>query len=752
MKKVLLSLFALMLCSIAQAASWYYAEGVARVSSDSPTGSGLVYVSHSNAGSAHEEPASDATWGTCVKDTAEGEAETRYDYYFYAEPAEGYVFQGWSETDGGTDLGKSNPLVVTITADIEDGYVTRTYYACFSPKLTTEITLQSNTGGRALITDGTKTIEDQGTISTEEATTLTAIPQQGYKVLGWYMLKTDGTKEYFAYTDIVKDHHFVKTCTVGATFIPSDTPAFVIEGHRENPHLSLSNALQAANGKGTITLISSGTVSTGNYNIPQGVTLLIPFDELHTLYTSSPDVEARPLGDITTYTRPTPYSTLTLTEGTHILVDGAISVSARQASLSASLAGNQTAGGVVGPYGCIYMGQGSSITLQSGASLYAWGFITGPGVTDCNRQSGHIVAQAGSKIWESFQIANWRGGTATTAMGDSIACRVLPFNQYYIQNIECPITFQTGATETLCTSVFMGDGSSNSAPKPYAGSFRFISNEPALFTLTEGEITKQYDGTTDRLMLSISGNATISDMALTLGDYLVSTTQFNFPLTGNIDLDVASGVTTLAQDVELLPGTNVHIGREGSLCIPENHALYMYDADEWGPYAGTNRTIMPLLADNVPSICIDRSQEPLSDANITVAGTMTVNGHLYTTTSGASISGEHGGTIEFTATEDGNPALYEVTQSGVSVFYHKIPISYPRLLQGNGNYLETNNGIYHYTTTGAYPHWYSGSLDGIETHLSTQATNSFYDLSGRRLQHTNRPGLYIQNGKIINHQ
>ncbi len=749
MKKVLLALFALFLCTLTHAAEWYYVDGAAKVSSKSPTGAGLVYVTHTDAGTTYDGLKGDEKWSTTVRDTAQGEENERYDYYFYAQPAEGFIFQGWSETDGGTELGTDNPLKITITADKVNDYVTRVLYAHFAEQTHNEITLIASKGGTCCITDGTTTVTGEGTLATDEFVTLSATPDAGLKVLAWYILHTDGTREYFAYSATTR-YHFSGNCTIGVEFVDSKTPAFVIKGHRETPFLNLKDALQAAKGQGTIVLVSDGEVGAGEYTVPAGVTLLIPFDDLFTAYTNTPDVEGRPLGDIKDYTIPTPYRTLTLGTGAHLIVEGVISISARQASLSASLAGSQTAGGVVGPYGSIHLLQGSSIDLRSGSSLYAWGFITGPGVTNKNQQSGTIMARCGAAVWESFQIASWRGGTATTAMADSVRYRVLPFNQYYIQNIECPITFQAGATETLCTSVYMGDGSSNSAPKPYAGSFRFISSEPALFTLTDGEITKQYDGTTDRLTLSISGTVSVDDMSLSLGDFLVSTQQFNFPVTGNLQLDILSGTTTLSQDMELLPGASVNIHPDATLQVADTRSLYVYDADEWGKYACVDRSIMPLLPSNVPSVVHDRQNDALPDASIVVGGTLVVNGQLYTTGNGAAITGTDGGSIQMSATT-GVPTLYEVTQQGVTPTYYAIPTTAAQLLQGNGSYLSTEpSEQYIYTTSGAYGRWYAQSTgDGITFPTDNNEDNTFYDLSGRRIQHITRPGIYLHGGKKI---
>ena len=73
-----------------------------------------------------------------------------------------------------------------------------------------------------------------------------------------------------------------------------------------------------ANKQDKITLTSDGSIS-GNYTIPTGITLLIPFDAAGTLYKETP-----------AYTTKTEeqgaFKTLTMKDGACINVDGAISV------------------------------------------------------------------------------------------------------------------------------------------------------------------------------------------------------------------------------------------------------------------------------------------------------------------------------------------------------------------------------------------------------------------------------------------
>ena len=137
---------------------------------------------------------------------------------------------------------------------------------------------------------------------------------------------------------------------------------------------------------------TDGSIS-GTYTIPAGITLLIPFDEAGTLYTDAPAA-------IRTAPASKPFRTLTMSEGASITVNGAISLGGRYYA-----AGGSEQGRPVGDYGYIKMADNSSITVKNGGNLYAWGFISG---------SGSVLAESGATVYEFYQIADFRGGTASS--------------------------------------------------------------------------------------------------------------------------------------------------------------------------------------------------------------------------------------------------------------------------------------------------------------------------------------------------
>lgn len=251
------------------------------------------------------------------------------------------------------------------------------------------------------------TEEYSNTQSSMTAYTVVATPADGYQFLGWY----DISNEKYISTSAKAALNIESDCTITARFASKEAALFETGGQRFD---DLGNAVSyaQANSQSKITLATDGSIS-GAYIIPAGITLLIPFDAAGTLYTDAPAA-------IRTTPASKPFRTLTMSEGTSITVNGAISLGGRY---FAAAGGGQ--GRSVGDYGYIKMADNSSITVKNGGNLYAWGFISG---------SGSVLAESGATVYEFYQIADFRGGSASSNMGN----KVFPFSQYFVQNIEVP--------------------------------------------------------------------------------------------------------------------------------------------------------------------------------------------------------------------------------------------------------------------------------------------------------------------------
>ena len=506
--------------------------------------------------------------------------------------------------------------------------------------------------------NGTYTVN--GTLITEEysstqsslnAYQVAATPAEGYQFMGWYNLTTGKCIATAATTAL----NIESDCTVTAKFA-SKTAALFETGGQPFDDLNKAVAYAQANSQTKITLASDGSIS-GNYTIPAGITLLIPFDEAKTCYTSTPTA-------ITSSTAATPFRTLTMAAGSSLTLANGAAISIGGQYYAAS--GGQQ-GRIVGPYGYIKMESGSAITVQSGASLYAWGFISG---------SGSVTVESGGSVYEWYQILDFRGGSASSEMGN----KVFPFSQYAVQNVEVPLTLHVGASETVYTAVY-AIGKINPTSIPFIG-------DNGMFKLVSGSLTKAYDGATDRIHYTIDGVAEVNSLNLKLAGMSVSSSSYVLPLTNNMTIDLTTGSKlTINQTASLLPGVQASIAEGAELVVSSGKSIYIYDVDEWGGYCGAgNVQYMSVVV--APGRTGKRA--PLADVQVDVNGTLTAIGGIYTTASGADICSSAGtGVYQQNGSHGTETVTYQYTQSGSSVTAHEIPITAAKLHNADGTYTET---------------------------------------------------------------
>lgn len=488
--------------------------------------------------------------------------------------------------------------------------------------------------------------------------TVSATAASGYQFFGWY---NETTGEIMSY-DTPYTFKASAVMTLVPKFISSTTAVFGV-GAAKFDNLTEAGAYAAAGSIKTIVLLNDGTVS-GRHTIPAGTTLVIPFDDNNAYFTTAPDYS-------TTASTPKAYRTLTLTSGASINVEGAISVGAKHYTSSGTNNGNPT-----GAYGYIVMQDGSSITVKDGGALYAWGYISG---------RGHITAESGAAVYEYFQIADWRGGTATSSMKDK-SQKVFPFSQYYAQNIEASLTLKAGATENVYTSI-----TANLGDKPITVSAKipFVGSKNAMFVLSEGStFTKTYDPTTDRIVFDVNGNASLNSIKLSTLSFNVNSNDYVLPINNNVTLKVHSGTTTVNQDVCLQPGVQVYIDKGAELKVASGCSLYVYDQDQWGNYCRESQFKSVVYS---PTRAKTRSNADLVDVVIDVNGALTADGYLYTTAGGADIKTSAGtGTVVLTNGAGTATTTYQATQSNSDITYEEIPITAAKLHNG-GQYVGTED-------------------------------------------------------------
>ena len=619
----------------------------------SANGTGIIGAATSTAGTCSDTSHNSTL---TIKNKKSTTATLSFDYSI--EQNDGTIQVDGATVSSAASFTKELAAGGTVTVYIKSGStsgatkITMTNVALVSD-VTATTTFVPAENGTYKVDGKTVTEEYSNTQSSMTAYKVAATPADGYQFLGWYNV----TEQKYINTSYKAALNIESDCTITAKFASEAAALFETGGQR---FADLNEAVSYAqkNRQSKITLATDGSIS-GTYTIPAGITLLIPFDEAGTLYTDSPAA-------IRTTPASKPFRTLTMSEGTSITVNGAISLGGRY---FAAAGGGQ--GRPVGDYGYIKMADNSSITVKNGGKLYAWGFISG---------SGSVLAESGATVYEFYQIADFRGGSASSNMGN----RVFPFSQYFVQNIEVPLTLNAGANEQVYSGV-------HAMSTTYTTAINFIG-DTGMFKVESGSFTKDYDEKTDRLVFTVNGKAALNKLSLKLAGIKVDSASYVLPITNNITINIQSGNVTINQDAALLAGVEVNIAEGAGLTVANNKNVYVYDADEW---KSDNFVWGPCKFKSVayaPGKAYNRTNEDLKDVKMDVNGSVTAIGAIYTTNGGADIcSSKKTGKYVQQGKPGTETATYQYNANGNNAV--TIPITPAQLKNADGKYTETKDAV-----------------------------------------------------------
>ena len=588
----------------------------------------------------------------------------------------------------------NNGGTATIEVEVETESV-----ITFNPPTIADVeytTTQSNVGG------GTQTLK-----STSDSYQVTCITQAqkfftleanagttDYRFYRWVITNPANDTRYvydnpYTYGDEGELKHGDQ---VTAEFIHKDYAQFLVVNN-SSENIFFNNLQEACNYAATVNnknviVYTSGRMMPGTYTIPANVTLLVPGDNTNTIKNNGLDendyiVSGNSFNDTEANSKRQLIRYLTLDDNTTINVNGNICVYAK-------LSKTQGSNGAPLTYGQLNMGDNCQIILNAGARLSAYGFITG------NPTTSSVVVEAGARMYETFQIRDWRGGMATLSML-SDTYKVFVLGQYYLQNVETKLRVKYGAEVYLSTAVDMSLG----AP---------IFNEPfivpdennytsGLFRIGQNAyIDRYYDSTADRVNYTVVGtNSTPStikmgNIVLNTGMVIadkINSDAFVLPINMNMDIMLTNAKISSLYDVALMAGATITIDKNSELIVDNNSNIYIYDKDQHGDYFmfGSNVPLVPVIFTTPNGTTVKRTAESLSDATINVNGRVTVNGGLYTTTSGANITSSEGGGMVYFAKKVDNKNTYQAKQSDNQIDgYISIPVTNAQLYNADGTY------------------------------------------------------------------
>lgn len=762
-----------------------YARAIVNVQTSSQT-NGLVYASTTNLSwkdiNTEIRTKFSAPCTSIVNSTLAQTYSVSMPYYIYAVPKRGYKLKSWSssaEGSAGSSTGwrasdVANPLTYSLTVTSTDESKPtegKSCYAMFDANSSTcDIKYKKPSNGNftvqcldvednAIVYQNilsTDTVPTEKSIShyTSDVAVLTAQPADGYKVYRWVSydangavasVLTYGQNEYVFITSSAQ--------TIGVEFIPTNENFMIKESGEHcttlQDAIDKATAYVGSPSGATIVPLMDYTVPAGNYTIPQGVTLLIPFDEKNTYNADEPyawhghhdinsDGSYKGKTTFTTsnhdhnYDRAELYRKLTLAENVHLEINGTLNVAADHWVIYATgKDGNDNYTGLPNisgnfridqKYGMIDMNTNSSIVINNGGKLQCWGRIRGEGT---------ITAKSGSEVRESFVFTDHRDEDKLGEYARDTKC--FPMHQNYIQDIQVSITYESGSKCMLVSGVF-----GTSKTETQTGKMNFVGNagdktNPSFIELKDGSsFTKKYDVKTDHLILELRDGASFNNFKLSvskLKGVAASTETHIFTVNNNWKINIISGETHIAHDLAFAAGAELNINTGASVVVDDDASIYIYDKDDWGAYS-TGKTIIPLF---LPEYELDnqttsyagvtlkdftasstykaiRFAEGLVDASIKVNGTLIIKGGtnaiyngtsygksykvtkasgLYTTTKGANIFSEGNGLIIYEQGAGTQDHIHQ--QKGYAADLEEVSITPAQLKNADSSYTKTED-------------------------------------------------------------
>lgn len=345
----------------------------------------------------------------------------------------------------------------------------------------------------------------------------------------------------------------------GYLFTVASTPQMVYVRNMEQRtgYETLKEAMEDAE-TGDVLMLVNDYVLEQNLTIKKGVRLVVP----HSLKNEKNG--ARPLSIDASTSAPLPYRTLTLAENVKLTIEGELEL----AGLMTSPHGGTWLGTGTpnGKYSFVKLGKNAQIDVKG--KMYCWGYVAGKGT---------VTVENGATLYEPFVVVDWQGGTRTSGAYK----KAFPYNQYYVQAVESKVIFMPGA-KGLCATDFNAEGEVHPVYD-----YNYITADKGLFqTGNKAKITRQYDGTTDRVNYTFEGDCKLGNINMTVGGYELDSRidGYCLPIPNNYTLNVKSGTFTILNATYMTPGSVMNIAKDAT--VVADSTLFLVDKNEYKLYGG----------------------------------------------------------------------------------------------------------------------------------------------------------------------
>ena len=426
---------------------------------------------------------------------------------------------------------------------------------------------------------------------TGDGADLVATPVSGATFVAWI---NKDTNEILSQSTTYNLKPYATSMNIEAVFTKStETPYYKVG---TTLYTDLSAAITAASSATvkTVALISDGTMPTGEYTIPSGVTLLAPYVYSDISYATTTSTVEGGWNSTLEYANTTLKSdythdgqvdnillpnkdvtyTLTIPSGTTVNV-----ASGGKFIIGGTIAsGHINTAGIVGATAGAHSNVQLEGTLNVSGILSSCGYVLGGGTMNVN---------SGGTIYQPFAIMDHRDGHYAVISNND---KCFPFNRYSLQNIQCDIHMVSGAVMKGYFDIYTMKTTASVITVQERHNVTcgtVIAASDALINLTSGSLDISYDasryandsshngtGLYNRVgtsTLNFSGDASLGSIALTINvagsDYSLSTSTDYFSLPYNFILNLNSGTFTIGNKLKMMPGSQMYVNSGATLNI-----------------------------------------------------------------------------------------------------------------------------------------------------------------------------------------
>ena len=222
--------------------------------------------------------------------------------------------------------------------------------------------------------------------------------------------------------------------------------------------------------------------------------------------------------------------------------------------------GSPNSYGVSGNYAQIALA--GVISVENGGIIDASGYVADNG--------GVVNIASGARMFETYGILYWRGGTYASATASFIAkTKVFPVEGYELNCVKAKIIFASGA-EILGSCKLFADNKYNYCH------FKFIGNESGyLYQLGEDAYVERLIDPSGKMIIRFFGDVTLGSSKLSVGGMSLNTSTLeSYKVDGNSLYEFYNGTVTCNQKCQFLPGSSLLVGEGATLNITEKGGLF----------------------------------------------------------------------------------------------------------------------------------------------------------------------------------